>query len=667
MLASRTSSGAYVPGTITRVEPMSCQVGGSSSSAARRPSGNSRGSSGPSLPPIALARSSSSNSSRSTEPKPVGVARERTTLVKQTTLSTTLTPSMAQIANQDRVVELRGAKFEVGGKSGNVVIQSKVMTVHKGWRAVAIDGRAIPPPEMAAALRAVQQRPRYTVTFRIGDVDLAAEEEAARKRAEEEEAIRRQAAEEADRRYKEAQEIERRRAQEESKRRREAQEAEQKRLQEVELEARRAAELADQERRQKEAEEEAQKKQKELEESERLREERERNEKELDERRRKLEEERVRQEQLEAQREAQRQRLAEDAERRRQEAERRQQEAEERRLAAQEEARREAEEAERRREHEELCRQREAEARRKAEAEEQRQKQEDEKRKRDAELQRKAAEDEKQRQDAERKRKELEAEAERQRQAEEADRQRKAEEAEKAERVAVEQMTRERKVVEKRLQKTLGLLPREKLPDPAATLMKALAKKAEPAKKKGGPCDKCDGPHHEDDCPHFKGKRDNHRDAFDRYGKKGDAGGDAGGQFILKTARVIPQPGDGSCLFHSISYGLRGSNATDLRAQIADFIAKNPDLEVAGNPIRDWVLWDSGMDVKSYAKTMRTGSKWGGAVEIAVCAQLKGIGIHIYERGSKGFARISTFGEDSSGNIVNIHYGGRVHYDALQV
>merc|ERR1712137_751654 len=115
-----------------------------------------------------------------------------------------------------------------------------------------------------------------------------------------------------------------------------------------------------------------------------------------------------------------------------------------------------------------------------------------------------------------------------------------AEEAEaraKAEIVAVSQ----------RLEKTSGLPPRDTLKDPQQALLKALTRPANapPPKKKGGPCDKCDGPHHEDDCPHFKGKsRVKHNDAWDRYGKGKSASNDGGRQVILRSARIIPQPGD---------------------------------------------------------------------------------------------------------------------------
>jgi len=217
------------------------------------------------------------------------------------------------------------------------------------------------------------------------------------------------------------------------------------------------------------------------------------------------------------------------------------------------------------------------------------------------------------------------------------------------------------------LQKSTGLPPKEKVKEPQKALMAALSRPAEPkrVKKPQGPCDKCDGPHDTDDCPHFKKTRDQHKDAWQNYGKSGqvDAGSAA---VVLRSAKVVRQPGDGSCLFHSLAYGLRCKDASRLRADIAEFIAANPDVKVADNPIRDWVLWDSGLDHVSYARSMRSGSRWGGAVEIAVCAKIFQVGVDVYEKGHGGFSRISAFGESAGKPPVSLLYGGRVHYDALQ-
>ena len=228
-----------------------------------------------------------------------------------------------------------------------------------------------------------------------------------------------------------------------------------------------------------------------------------------------------------------------------------------------------------------------------------------------------------------------------------------------------------RQTAEKSLAQSAGLPPRNQVEEPQLALLAALAPAAAPApppKKSTGPCDKCDGPHATDDCPHFKKPRDDHKDAYENYQKTGStqkASAEVVVKFEASAVRVASQPGDGSCLFHSLNHGLKGSGAAALRAELADFIAANPSQEVAGNPISDWVLWDSGEDPQSYARSMREGSRWGGAMEIALCAELRGACIEIFERRSDHFLRIASFG--AGDKPIRLLYGGRVHYDALEV
>lgn len=225
-----------------------------------------------------------------------------------------------------------------------------------------------------------------------------------------------------------------------------------------------------------------------------------------------------------------------------------------------------------------------------------------------------------------------------------------------------------RQVVEKSLEQSAGLPPRDQIEEPQLALLAALAPAAapQPLQKSTGPCDKCDGPHGTDECPHFKRPRDDHKDAYENYQKTGSV---KMAQEVVKfewsSVRVLPQPGDGSCLFHSLNHGLKGSGAAALRAELADFIAANPSQEVAGNPVSDWVLWDSGEDPQSYARSMREGSRWGGAMEIALCAQLRKACIEIFERRADHFVRIASFGDGMQ--PIRLLYGGRVHYDALEV
>mmetsp|Transcript_43634 Transcript_43634/g.98160 ORF Transcript_43634/g.98160 Transcript_43634/m.98160 type:complete len:151 (-) Transcript_43634:276-728(-) len=138
---------------------------------------------------------------------------------------------------------------------------------------------------------------------------------------------------------------------------------------------------------------------------------------------------------------------------------------------------------------------------------------------------------------------------------------------------------------------------------------------------------------------------------------------EAGQGAVEARGRVVAQPGDGSCLFHSLSFGLGGVSAQGLRREVADYVAGHPRTEIVGVPISDWVLWDSGLTPKAYADRMRTGSHWGGAIEMAVVALIKGVPVGVYEGRGGRFERISYF--EGAGKEVSVVYGGRVHYDAL--
>mmetsp|Transcript_8200 Transcript_8200/g.20359 ORF Transcript_8200/g.20359 Transcript_8200/m.20359 type:complete len:370 (+) Transcript_8200:214-1323(+) len=181
-----------------------------------------------------------------------------------------------------------------------------------------------------------------------------------------------------------------------------------------------------------------------------------------------------------------------------------------------------------------------------------------------------------------------------------------------------------------------------------------------------GTCDKCDGPHLTDSCPIYKKAKEDHPDAWRNFGRKTPLGmGASGGNFKLKNARVVRQPGDGSCLFHSLSYGLGSTNASTLRRQIADFVSANPKLEIAETPMNDWVKWDSGTSVQQYASKMAV-SGWGGGIEMAACSHLKKVNVHVYEKTLFGnYKRISCFDVPNARQTLHVLYRGGVHYDAL--
>lgn len=175
-------------------------------------------------------------------------------------------------------------------------------------------------------------------------------------------------------------------------------------------------------------------------------------------------------------------------------------------------------------------------------------------------------------------------------------------------------------------------------------------------------CDKCDGKHETDNCPYYKKQREDHPDA--------KAGRNIGGTSLLPgsylyTARVIRQPGDGSCLFHSMSYGLGGGySATRLRSEICSFIQANPNLLISETPLKDWVKWDSGSSVTEYSRKMSRGS-WGGGIEMACLSQMKQVNVHVYERSGIGYKRISAFDcakDAESRPVIKVLYCGGIHY-----
>lgn len=193
-------------------------------------------------------------------------------------------------------------------------------------------------------------------------------------------------------------------------------------------------------------------------------------------------------------------------------------------------------------------------------------------------------------------------------------------------------------------------------------------------------CEKCDGDHATEDCPFFKQPREKHEDAWQNYSGATKAQLAkplreciAPKSLTHHQVRSVRMPGDGSCLFHSIAFGLNNLGyseaGTSVRKRVANFIADRPDFEITGTPLRSWVEWDSQMTVSSYASRLQAGNCWGGAIEMAACSQIYAIDVAVYEEDcSGGFCRISDFITDKKPyGAVLVLYTGRCHYDALQV
>jgi hypothetical protein len=149
-------------------------------------------------------------------------------------------------------------------------------------------------------------------------------------------------------------------------------------------------------------------------------------------------------------------------------------------------------------------------------------------------------------------------------------------------------------------------------------------------------------------------------------GKKGVSTDRADLVPLVKSARIVRQPGDGTCLFHSLHYGLTGESAEGLalRRDICAFMRSHPDIEIGDNTLKDWVSYENGTDVSTYARNM-SGSSWGGGIEMATFAKMKNVNVHVFESCRQGYKCISAFDMENASKTVNVLYQGRAHYDAM--
>eukprot|EP00927_Polykrikos_kofoidii_P074817 TRINITY_DN70856_c0_g1_i1.p1 TRINITY_DN70856_c0_g1~~TRINITY_DN70856_c0_g1_i1.p1 ORF type:complete len:288 (+),score=45.49 TRINITY_DN70856_c0_g1_i1:183-1046(+) len=140
---------------------------------------------------------------------------------------------------------------------------------------------------------------------------------------------------------------------------------------------------------------------------------------------------------------------------------------------------------------------------------------------------------------------------------------------------------------------------------------------------------------------------------------------------LIVQGRVIRMPRDGSCLFHSLAYGLGGNtSAVQLRQEIADFIEEQPETVVGGSALKDWIMWESGEQAADYATCLRSAGEWGGAIEMSVCSLLRQACIHVYFEADGGdFQLMCSFNEVAGPPqavlIVRTLYRPG-HYDAFE-
>ncbi|KAJ1409922.1 Papain-like cysteine peptidase superfamily [Sesbania bispinosa] len=145
------------------------------------------------------------------------------------------------------------------------------------------------------------------------------------------------------------------------------------------------------------------------------------------------------------------------------------------------------------------------------------------------------------------------------------------------------------------------------------------------------------------------------------------------GKKVYTDYSVIGIPGDGRCLFRSVSHGacLRSGKpppnesiqrelADDLRARVADeFIKRREETE-----------WFIEGDFDTYISQIRKPHVWGGEPELFIASHVlqMPITVYMYDQDAGGLISIAEYGQEyGKENPIRVLYHGFGHYDALEI
>ena len=169
---------------------------------------------------------------------------------------------------------------------------------------------------------------------------------------------------------------------------------------------------------------------------------------------------------------------------------------------------------------------------------------------------------------------------------------------------------------------------------------------------------------------HFKWPRGTHKDARCMPVEERPALPDVAP--VEAIGKLIKQPGDGSCLYHSLSrgeweLGRRGTPHAELRRELAMWVKSNGPLPFNGKTVSAWLESELGrpMSVAAYAKQQSVDG-WGGPLEILAFVLLKKVNVWVWVPLAQGrYRRTSCFnvphGQKEVGtiNISHIYYTAR--------
>ena len=101
---------------------------------------------------------------------------------------------------------------------------------------------------------------------------------------------------------------------------------------------------------------------------------------------------------------------------------------------------------------------------------------------------------------------------------------------------------------------------------------------------------------------------------------------------------AVDVPGDGNCMFHSLSRGLHGAEArtaAELRAAAVAYMRTHLDeaLYPSNNDTataRQWIEWAGFATAEAYLQALARNGTWGQSLELAALCQVLGRPIGVY-------------------------------------
>jgi hypothetical protein len=140
---------------------------------------------------------------------------------------------------------------------------------------------------------------------------------------------------------------------------------------------------------------------------------------------------------------------------------------------------------------------------------------------------------------------------------------------------------------------------------------------------------------------------------------------------------VRKMPPDGNCLFWSLAYvGGDNQSAENMRSSLVRYAREHLDREFLHDmKLATWIEMLGEGNTDQYLNQMSRGGIWGGALEIAIAAEMFGRPIGIYEAkhhegnvvASKMFEFLPQNPAAALKPPVFLLYSGRSHYDALDL